>query len=166
MIEIVLLISGTYFIQSDDGNTLPRDTQPLLPGNYFIVANGSVEVNNEVVVPRTISLSTGTRVQEFKDLVRKRDRGCVVTKKANVLAEYDLWTGFEAAHIFPLGYERYWRDHNFGRWITLPTTKGETINSVQNGLLLDAGVHSSFDQFHFSINPDVSGPSTSSKTSF
>ena len=40
MIDIVLVISSTYFLQNDNGETLPRDSQPLLPGNYFIVADG------------------------------------------------------------------------------------------------------------------------------
>lgn len=33
MIEIVLIISSTYTIQSGSGNPLPRDSGPLLPGN-------------------------------------------------------------------------------------------------------------------------------------
>ena len=40
MIDIVLVISSTYFLQNDNSETLQRDSQPLLPGNYFIVADG------------------------------------------------------------------------------------------------------------------------------
>jgi len=65
------------------------------------------------------------------------------------------WFGFEAAHIFPLGHEGHWKQHNFGRWILLPPEKGGLINSVQNGLLLESGIHQLFDAYAFSINPDV-----------
>jgi hypothetical protein len=34
------------------------------------------------------------------------------------------------------------------------------INSVQNGLLLRGDLHDQFDQYLFSINPDVSIPNT------
>jgi hypothetical protein len=33
-----------------------------------------------------------------------------------------------------------------------------TIHSIQNGLLMSEAVHSRFDQYLFSINPDVSIP--------
>lgn len=156
MISIALVILGNYFLQNDNGETLPRDTQPLLPGNYFIVADGIVDVNDEIVLTRTISRGTGTRIQEFRESVRERDRRCVITGLENVTAKYGLWEGFQAAHIFPLAYEQYWEEHNFGRWITLPPTKGGKINSVQNGLLLRSDIHQHFDSLRFSINPDVS----------
>jgi HNH endonuclease len=155
MIDIVLVIPSTYFLQDDNGETLPRDSQPLPPGNYFIVADGAVNVADEVVVTRTESLSTGTRILEFKDQVRERDKRCVITKTINPRARFGIWGGFEAAHIFPLAYERYWIDNNFSRWISLPPSQGGTINSVQNGLLLRADIHTDFDHFYISINPDV-----------
>lgn len=37
---------------------------------------------------------------------------------------------------------------------------GSRINSVQNGLLLRGDLHDQFDQYLFSINPDVSTPNT------
>ena len=155
MIDIVLLISSTYQLQNQNGDDVPRNAEPLLPGHYLVVADGTVELNNEYVVPRTESLSGGTRVQCFRNEVRARDRRCVVSKRENILADAGIWEGFEAAHIFPLGYERYWIDQQFGRWITLPPEHGGRINSAQNGLLLYGGIHTSFDHFVFSINPDV-----------
>lgn len=74
------------------------------------------------------------------------------------MAQYGIWSGFEAAHIFPIAHERYWKDENFGRWVNFPTSEGDKINSVQNGLLLYTGVHASLTTFEFSINPDVSFP--------
>ena len=94
-------------------------------------------------------------MQAFRDAVRSRDRRCVVTKEVALGAQYDRWTGFEAAHIFPLAYEGYWRDNNFARWISIPPVRGGTIKSVQNGILLDCTIHKLFDTYEFSINPDV-----------
>jgi hypothetical protein len=58
--------------------------------------------------------------------------------------------GFEAAHIFPLAYE--------GHRIQPENTRGGTINSVQNGLLLRSDIHQLFDSYDLSINPDVCLP--------
>jgi hypothetical protein len=44
LVGIALIISSPFFLQNDNGDTIPRDAQPLLPGNYFIVADGTVEV--------------------------------------------------------------------------------------------------------------------------
>jgi hypothetical protein len=57
-----------------------------------------------------------------------------------------------------LAREGYWRQYNYGRWISLPPESGGTINSVQNGLLLESGIHRLFDAYAFSINPDVCIP--------
>lgn len=70
-------------------------------------------------------------------------------------AHYGYWKGFQAAHIFPLAYEGYWIQQNFSRWITIPASNGDNINSKQNGLLLRSDIHELFDVFDVSINPDV-----------
>ena len=70
-------------------------------------------------------------------------------------ADFGIWSGFQAAHIFPLAYEGYWKQHGFGRWISLPPTTGDNINSVQNGLLLTDTLHTLFDTYHFLIDVDV-----------
>jgi HNH endonuclease len=115
-----------------------------------------MEVNDEIVYTRAMSIQTGTRVQAFRDQVRERDGRCVVTKLENPGKVFGLWRGFEAAHIFPLAYEQQWHEHNYSRWVTLPPPRGGTINSVQNGLLLRSDLHQLFDYYDFSINPDVS----------
>jgi hypothetical protein len=78
------------------------------------------------------------------------------------MASMDLWFGFEAAHVFPLEHESIWIQHGYGRWITdMDDSTGQSrINSIQNGLLMSAQIHSLFDQYAFSINPDVSHPSS------
>lgn len=65
------------------------------------------------------------------------------------------WRGFEAAHIFPLAYLHHWDANNFGSFISIESTDGESINSVQNGLLLESAIHSMFDGCEILINPDV-----------
>lgn len=103
-----------------------------------------------------MSLATGTRVKAFKDAVRLRDNGCVISGRPVICVNNVFYySGFQAAHIFPLAYEQQWRDYNLHRWITQQPEKGESINSVQNGLLLDNGIHQLFDDYSLSINPDV-----------
>jgi hypothetical protein len=114
------------------------------------------DINNEPVLVRTSTSSqTGQRVQAFCDAVRSRDRRCVITGREALGAPYGIWTGFEAAHIFPLAYEQHWKDNNSARWISIQPTVGSSINSIQNGILLDNSIHALFDAFTFSINPDV-----------
>lgn len=101
-------------------------------------------------------MASGTRVATFREAVRKRDRRCVITGRLAFDADYGMWICFEAVHIFPLAYENQWIKNGYGRWITLPSA-GESINSVQNGMLLDNTIHTLFDNYIISIaiNPDV-----------
>ena len=111
---------------------------------------------------RTISLASGTRVAEFRDAVRQRDKRCVITGEPVLRAEHGIWRGFQAAHIFPLAYEGHWIEHNYGRWIDIPPMKESAgsinINSVQNGILLRDDIHTLFDGYDISINPNVHIP--------
>jgi len=67
------------------------------------------------------------------------------------------WNGFEAVHIFPLAYEGYWNDCGFSDLITVPpaTKSDRTINSPQNGILLEASAHAFYAAYDVSINPEV-----------
>ncbi|MCJ1422113.1 hypothetical protein MMC32_008484 [Xylographa parallela] len=152
MIEIILVFQSTFSLQDENEVMVERDHHPLQPGKYYV--NGSFLVTDEVPLTRTISLHTGTRHETFRHAVRARDRRCVVTGKRALLAYKNGWTGFEAAHIFPLVYQGYWNDPNFSRWITTIPTAGGPINSVQNGLLFRSDIHQLFDSYFFSINPD------------
>ncbi|KAL0634243.1 hypothetical protein Q9L58_006861 [Maublancomyces gigas] len=155
MVEIIFIFEKDYFLQDEGGRTIQRDDHLLQPGKYFILTNGSITVNNELWLVRTISVTSGTRLAAFRDAVRDRDRRCVITGR-RVVSARGAWTGFEAAHIFPLAYERHWMEHNYGRWITIPpaTESAGSINSVQNGMLLRADIHALFDSYTVSINPD------------
>jgi hypothetical protein len=179
MIEIFVVFNGEYILRSESDITIEMDDSILLPGNYYIdspckslynifsltnLIIDPIEINDETPLTRMISQQTGTRVQAFTDAVRLRDRRCVITGRVAINADRDRWTGFEAAHIFPLAFEGLWKEYNYGRWIKSPSNreeiKGGEINSVQNGLLLDSAIHQLFDMYEFSINPDVCVPLT------
>jgi len=65
--------------------------------------------------------------------------------------------GFEAAQVSPLEKESLWVEHNYGRWIAdMDDTAGVSkINSLRNGFLLSEHIHSQFDRYLLSANPDV-----------
>jgi len=172
MVQVFLLFNSEYVLRYEDGTEVPRDEHALRPGKYYVVTigrylliskysgadaefiAGTITANNEPWLVRTTSVASGTRVAEFRDVVRQRDRGCVITGE-EAEAQYDMWLGFEAARIFPLAYEDHWVRHDYGRWISIPPRSGGSINSVQNGLLLRADIHTLFDNYVLSINPDV-----------
>jgi hypothetical protein len=39
-------------------------------------------------------------------------------------ADFGVWTGRQAAHIFPLAYEGRWKEYGFSRWISLQSPTG------------------------------------------
>ena len=81
----------------------------------------------------------------------------MISGRGGLLASSGVWTKLEAAHVFPLESENLWNQFGYSRWITNmnETTGISKINSVQNGLLMKRDLHSAFDQYFFSINPDV-----------
>ncbi|MCJ1386120.1 hypothetical protein MMC17_009245 [Xylographa soralifera] len=148
MLEILFFFESRFNLRDKGGITVERNDHPLQPGDYYIV--GPLSINNEPWLVRTISLSTGTCPESFRNAVRARDKRCVITGQESI--SLDNWTGLQAAHIFPLAYLGHWVEHNYGRWITVQTE--QPINSVQNGLLLRSDIHQLFDMYFVSINPD------------
>ena len=108
-------------------------------------------------------MQSETRIASFRDAVRERDRGCVITGRPVLQPELGIWICFEVAHIFPLAYEDLWNKSDYSRWITVPPPNESdgSIHSVQNGMLLTAGMHALFDAYGVSINPDVCATSVS-----
>ncbi|KAH8648899.1 HNH endonuclease-domain-containing protein [Tricladium varicosporioides] len=156
MVEIIVIVKSNFTLRNESDITIAKDNSPLQPGNYFIHAPQPLQLNNELILCRALSLQTGNRVQAFRDAIRSRDRRCVITGEEYL--DDDNWRGFEAAHIFPLAYEQYWIEHNYSRWISTPPNgqerKERKINSIQNGLLLNSAIHQMFDFYDLSINPD------------
>jgi len=153
MIEIILIFEGPFFLRDENGVSVQKDDLQLKPGNYFIIATGPIKTNNEAWMLRTISMSSGTRVAAFRNSVRTRDGRCVLSGEVAAHAPV-IWVGFEAAHIFPLAHESRWEEMKLDRWITIKPSEGGSINSVQNGLLLESAVHQLFDGCYISVNPD------------
>ncbi|KAI9870191.1 MAG: hypothetical protein M1830_004548 [Pleopsidium flavum] len=154
MINIIVIIHGPYVLRHDSDTIVPEDDSPVQPGKYYLVTAARIEVNNEKPLLRALSNATGTRHQTFRDAVRSRDQQCVITGRQPVDPDNGDWRPLQAAHIYPLAYHQQWIEGNLGRWITKLPAKGEDINSVQNGLLLDAGMHLLFDGYTVSINPE------------
>ncbi|ODQ70643.1 hypothetical protein LIPSTDRAFT_41195, partial [Lipomyces starkeyi NRRL Y-11557] len=101
------------------------------------------------------SLSASGRVRSFPAAVRDRDRRCVITGIPVSQREPLLrrWTIYDAAHIFPVALESIFHNYNFGELVVLDERDG-SVNSPQNGLLLQKNVHALFDQYEISINPN------------
>ncbi|EXJ66399.1 uncharacterized protein A1O5_10551 [Cladophialophora psammophila CBS 110553] len=155
MIEIIVIFESPFFLQDEIEAKIEKDDHPLRPGNYYIVTTKPFQLNNEPAITRTISQATGDRVEAFREAIRSRDRQCIISgEPVPSIGGVDFWGRFEAAHIFPLAKEDYWRAHNYGRWITIEPAQGGSINSVQNGILLRSDMHHEFDAFNISINPD------------
>jgi hypothetical protein len=115
-------------------------------------------VSDEAWFSRLISHAVSGREDAFRTGVRARDGKCVISGEVNDLAPWENWAGFQASHVFPLEHESLWIQYNYGRWITnMDGVVGSSkINSTQNGLLMSTNLHERFDQYLFSINPDVS----------
>ena len=155
MVEIILLFDQDYALHNESGIAVRRDDHPLQPGKYFIVTAGSITVSNEAWLVRATSRSTPLCSEEFCQAIRERDRRCIMTGMGARGAKVGYWVGLEAAHVFPLAYERHWAEHNYGHWITIQPGSGGSINSVQNGMLLGTTVYHLFESYFISINPDV-----------
>jgi len=121
-----------------------------------LIYPGPIQISDEAWFSRLISYATSGREDGFRNGVRARDEKCVMSGKINDGAPWDVWAGFEAAHVFPLQYESLWTQYDYGRWITNMDGGSSRINSIQNGLLMSENLHTQFDQYLFSINPDVS----------
>ncbi|KAK9245978.1 hypothetical protein V1506DRAFT_575870 [Lipomyces tetrasporus] len=151
MLGILIVASGPYrVISRSTGYDLTATEEVLLPGHYDIRPSQScpdtISITNEPCILRIISHSSTGRDQSFRTRVRERDGKCAITGLINDEADSDEWSGFHAAHIFPLSSEDYFIQRGFSRWITNRTGERDTgINSCQNGLLMQSNVHEKFD---------------------
>lgn len=99
--------------------------------------------------------NTSRKERWFRDRLRERDGRCAITGAAT-----PDYAGLEACHIFPRSRENTWIENRYGsRWIT-DTTDAYLIGaskmfSLQNGLLLNAFVHRTFDLYQWAVSPNV-----------
>ena len=162
MVEITYIFDKDYKLRYEGGTIVKRDDNRLQPGKYLISTAGSLSTNNEPWLARTGKGHPKIYTTKFRDAVRKRDRGCVLTGERAINAEDGDWGGFCATHIFPLEYAEHWVDSGHDCLITTPTSRRSAsrratgIYSVQNGVLLRADMRKRFERYLVSINPDVS----------
>ncbi|KAK9358818.1 HNH endonuclease-domain-containing protein [Lipomyces starkeyi] len=159
MLGILIVASGRYRVTlRSTGHDLTPTDEPLQPGQYDIrpySRKDAISITDEPCILRIISQSSTGRDYIFRTQVRERDGKCVITGTVNRRADRDNWSGFHAAHIFPLSSEDYFVQFGYSRWITNRIGERDTgINSCQNGLLMQSNIHELFDGFYFSINPD------------
>jgi len=124
----------------------------------LLILPGYIRVSDEPLFHQLISEAETPREERFRIEVRNRDRKCVISGLSNpeFRIANDKWSGFEAAHIFPLRNETLWIDNGYKEWITdMDDAVGSSrIHSTQNGFLLQATIHRFFDQYLVSVNPD------------
>ncbi|KAJ8101643.1 hypothetical protein POJ06DRAFT_194449 [Lipomyces tetrasporus] len=159
MLGILVVASGPYHVISrSTGCDLTATDEVLQPGDYDIrpySRKDTISITDEPCILRILSHSSTGGDQSFRTQVRERDGRCVMTGLINDEADSDEWSGFQAAHIFPLSSEDYFIQRGLPRWITNRTGEHDTgIYSCQNGLLMQSNVHEKFDGLFFSINPD------------
>lgn len=160
IVAITIDQDATKFgLQDSNGEAVANDDSPLRPGHYLIVSDQPATPSTKVFFTRALSNSAGTRVESFKNQVRDRDRRCVITKvEARLGPLYNHWRSFESAHVVPIAYSLEWRRCGFSNLVTIPPPpprESDSINSVQNGLLMQSNVHQLFDSYDFSILPEV-----------
>ncbi|KAN0071121.1 HNH endonuclease [Elaphomyces granulatus] len=113
----------------------------------------TAEGGNQVYHPRTLTLSVTSRDNRFRDQIRNRDRRCVISGDVipeRVIAR-GVWTGFEAAHVFPLTLNQLFNSFGYNDLLTHNIPPG--VNS-QNGILLRSDIHRYWDSYSLAINPD------------
>ena len=159
-----------HTIICSDSTVLANDDGGLTAGDYFVAGKynsisarklltcfslGYHYITKTEFIPRTTSMpGSSGREKQFREAVRKRDGGCWGSGIMNPNISRDIWTGFEAAYILPLAHDGTPLAAKFQNMITIPT--GDNwVNSVQNGILLLSVVHKEFDNYEWSINPDV-----------
>ena len=115
-------------------------------------------MNNEAYIDRVISTSVTGRDDDFRQRLRTRDGGCVLSGVRNRAAHRGQWKSFNACHIFPLEKGQEWVRQGLHRWITDSDSldPGPRMNSIQNGMIMSASIHNLFDGYHVGVNPDVS----------
>ncbi|KAG0641783.1 HNH endonuclease-domain-containing protein [Tuber brumale] len=157
----ILLVVGMSPIRVQErmsSHIVSRTEVPLQVGVYDIYCEASIQVSDEPWVHRLISHKISCREDSFRIDIRNRDRKCVISGISipEIFIQSNNWTTFEAAHIFPPEHPSLWIQCDYGRWIAGKdgATESSKINSPRNGFLLRQEVHTMFDQYLISVNPD------------
>ncbi|KAL1964480.1 hypothetical protein VTN77DRAFT_6906 [Rasamsonia byssochlamydoides] len=101
--KILLVVEDHWSVRHrSSGQTTGPTNNPIRLGEYDIYSNGRIRMSDEPLVARVISHSISGREDSFRDGVRARDGKCVVSGAVNIRAAWNIWSGFEACHVFPL----------------------------------------------------------------
>ncbi|KFX95140.1 hypothetical protein V490_04004 [Pseudogymnoascus sp. VKM F-3557] len=142
-------------------NNIRANNSNIQPGFYVILSPAGepvdIPINRQMPLPRSVSRSLSgssatPRSEKFRDRVRNRDGGCVVTgRQADA-----RFQGLEAAHIFPIAHLELWVAGKWKQQLSDDNVdvSDSGINSVQNGMLLDTTTHQFFDNYAIAIDPD------------
>ena len=159
MVSITFVNDHSFSLHYEDGQLVPRNNQLVHRGKYYYSSIGDQTINDEPWLVRTRSIGPGgPRTPSFKHAIRQRDGRYVLTGEIATTGYAGLWCGFQAAHLFPISHATEWAQEGYGSWISpeyIPQSGG-TINSVQNGMLIQNTYHELFDNYLIAINPDVS----------
>ncbi|KAH9998341.1 hypothetical protein BJV77DRAFT_959827 [Russula vinacea] len=129
---------------------------PCKSDNNRAVELTQISVYLTTDVPRTRAYSVNNtntpHDTNFVTRVRSRDSRCCIG--GHLVAGED-YTGFEAAHIFPLSETDLWNDLNYKRFIEDDQiAPGFELNSIQQGFLCSSAEHRMFDNYSIGVNPD------------
>lgn len=151
MLNISFRAPGGFDVRMHGETVLITSTnQRLCRGRYILsarVPGQQIEVSDKQYYHRTLSLSNTQTEPSFCEQVRARDGRCVITGQVNLEAQYNEWTGFDAAHIVPLALSNI-----FNQLITHNQSLG--VNSPQNGILLRTDIHQLWDSYCLAVNPN------------
>ncbi|KDQ08307.1 hypothetical protein BOTBODRAFT_179941 [Botryobasidium botryosum FD-172 SS1] len=139
-----IMPTGTHPVRSSDGAPCAVD---VTPEKYRKRTRSKNDSEN--------SLTMVSHCNDFKTRIRARDQRCLVSEQPVEENEFGF---FAAAHIFPTAHQDSWARLGFTHQIqdVHPSIGASKINSIQNGMLLAADVAAAWDNYVFTIHPDVS----------
>ncbi|KAF8534664.1 hypothetical protein BDD12DRAFT_988700 [Trichophaea hybrida] len=143
MLDIVLVSTAPIRVSAKDTERVVSVVDTRLDvGDYLVSCEGEMQVSDEPWVHRIISHNVSGRENAFRDGIRARDGRCIISGVVNLSA--------------PMQKESLWVQFNYGHWMTdMDDINGVSkINPLQNGFLLNEHIHSLFDQYLLSLNPD------------
>lgn len=150
--QIVLRVGEARRVVSRNDEALQEGTYHLesLEGSRLNLIESDESLAERIMTPNVRS----NRIDAFRSRVRRRDGVCVIS--GLVWDNEDGMRGtHQAVHIFPRNLQDEWDRGNYRRYTAGADedVAGSEIDSVRNGMLLQATLHSAFDQFSFTVNP-------------
>ncbi|KAH8812942.1 hypothetical protein F5884DRAFT_319047 [Xylogone sp. PMI_703] len=165
---------GLFRINPDEsvGTELCREDYNVVSiGRYMVLDHNRNQIHVRLTsesAPRRVYSGSPTSSQSyigrnnlqghFRDGLRDRDGKCVISGEIDSFDD-DPYLGLEAVHIYPVSKVVEWNGQQCRqRWITDTTPANQIglsgLYSLQNGLLLECGLHKKWDSFGIGVDPD------------